>query len=103
MSHATHRVTLLPDGVEISDREPTNKAHWLDYDIVSPSSIPGIRVRVVIDEDTEFITAKIPSEVLDKIPILQNFHKYAMTRDDDESFDQTGKHYSPSYRARDAL
>lgn len=91
MSKATHRITLLPDGVEVSDREPVRKRSRACYDTVSPSHIPDIQVCILIRQDTEMLAIKIPSNVLDKIPVLEEFHAYAVSQDNEHAADPSGQ------------
>lgn len=68
-----HRVTLLPDGVEVSDLQPVSKRSRGCYDSVSPCHIPNIRVNMSIQDETEKISIKIPTQILQDIPMLKDF------------------------------
>ena len=73
-----HRITLLPDGVRVSDCQPVSKRSKECYDSVSPCHIPKITVSMNIQAESEQIAIKIPSDVLDKIPMLNDFQQLAL-------------------------
>ena len=85
MTSALHRVTLLPDGVNVSDYLPVTKRSKECYDIVSPCHIPSIKLSLLIEDDEEQLAIKIPTAVLDKIPMLKDFKQLAVGQDLDPS------------------
>lgn len=72
-----HRVTLLPDGVQVSNLQPVAKRRKECYESVMPGHIPKIRVCMNLQDDSEEISIKIPVNVLDRIPMLKDFQQLA--------------------------